>query len=97
MRLAHKRFGLLAVASTVVSLPAALFVQYQANTPVWYVLVSAVFLASGIGLFALAFGAVALFAGRARADGGFKAALGVAVAIGIFSSYSVIAAAIQRS
>lgn len=97
MRIWIKRIGVLTITSIVVNFPAALFVQYQTDGPAWYLVLSAILMAGGMGMFALAFGAVTLLAGRGRTDGGLKAALGAVVIVGILSAYSVIAAAIRNS
>lgn len=96
MTAAIKRFGLLIMTSTVVCLPAALLVKASDSAPLWYLFLSAVFAAFGIGLFATVLGGIALFAARGRPDGGVKTALGIATVTALFSSYAVIAPAVRH-
>lgn len=92
MKLVLKRLGIVVLIGTLVCFPAALIVQSRLNMPLWYLLLSALFSAAGMALFACAFGGIALLAGRHRKDGGIKTAAVITALISLLASYAVISA-----
>lgn len=84
------RLGWVVLAATLASLPAAVYLTEGTEAPFWYLALLALAQALGIGLFAIGVGVVILLAARGRANGGLKAALIAAVALGALASFSII-------
>jgi len=88
-----KRLGWVVLAAMLASLPAAIYIASKVSAPFWYLVLLSIFQSLGIGLFAIGAGVLVLVAARGKTNGGLKPALITAVALGAFSSFSVISAA----
>lgn len=84
-----KKIGLLMLAGTLMLWPASIYLSSSLNAPLWYIAISSLAQALGMGLFAIFFGVVVVVARRHSEKGGMKLALIVTAIVSIISSYSV--------
>lgn len=87
------RLGWVILAALLASSPAAVYTTSQVDAPLWYLALMSLAQALGISTFAIGVGVVILLAARERANGGLKAALIAAVALGALVSFSIISTA----
>jgi hypothetical protein len=90
-----KQIGWIVLAGSLMSLPASLYISSGLNAPLWYIVLSGIAQALGMGLFAIFFGAITIFARRNSEKGGMKPALIVMAVASAFTSYSVISLSLK--
>lgn len=85
-----KRIKRVMLVAVLASLPVALFFASRLDAPAWYIFLSAVTQALGMGLIAAFFGVVVLIARRGSEGGGVKGAVVTTLIVSLITSQAML-------